>query len=269
MAIERSLTTLTVLYCAIALGVSIYPGRLNDLLFFSTLSGLCASPFVVLGYLVAKRTRLTTAFLSGSRAAFGRLAAASLGLVVLSYVVLHFFVADVLGTQISPRWADSLLSGAVLWGLFAPIVAFIFVVLPWMDRVRAKSSHPLRLRALTRPIAILLLTLVALWFDVPLRTAFIMNQPAFEHMVGDRVAISLSSCPAIGPYHIDECNAHIDGTTSFRVYTGPDGFGSDVIYYGFCHIPHERSSPLRAYGYHFTHIRDDWYWYRVESFRGT
>ena len=276
MAIERNLTTLTVLYCAIALGVSIYPGRLYDILFFSTLSGLCASPFVTLGYLVAKRTSLGRFFLSSSRGAVGRFAAACLGLVVVSYVLLHFFVADILGTQISPGWANSLLSDAVLWGLFAPVVALIFVALPWVDHVRDKSLDPLRFRTLARPVTISLLTLVAIGFDIPLRAVFIVNQPTFEKMVDDRVVTGHSLCPAIGPYHIDECRVHRDGGTYFRVHTGPDGLGSDVVHYGFCHWPCKSSSPFNVDGYCFTHIRHDWYWYwyrvewyRVESFTGT
>jgi len=64
---------------------------------------------------------------------------------------------------------------------------------------------------------------------------------------------------------VDDYAGDARGTVFFRVHSGSNGIGPDVMSYGFVRHPSQQGTPFGGAGYQVFHIVDDWYWFRVSD----
>lgn len=114
-------------------------------------------------------------------------------------------------------------------------------------------------------LLILSVTLVALYFYLPLRISFAACRGSFEALLVSSPASDPRFDRRIGPYRIDQCLVDDGGGTYFRVHEGGDGIGPDTISYGFCHLPDPQGSPFGAAKYRTYPLGNDWYWFRASD----
>jgi hypothetical protein len=93
-----------------------------------------------------------------------------------------------------------------------------------------------------------LATCALLTFSIPRRIAFATSRSAFQHLVeevrepdNDRVRLN----EWLGFFYVDEYAVDRRGGTYFRVHSGPDGIGPDLMSYGFCQSKFRRNTIWR------------------------
>ena len=172
-----------------------------------------------------------------------------------------------LAISIYPGVLNDLLSlVVVLVVLASPILLLIFVVLLYLQYRRgAQSEVPFPWKYSTLTLLILGGTYFALRPYIPRRVAFAACRPSFQRLVDEGVVDNQEFNRRIGPYYIDECRVDERGGTYFRVYSGQDGIGPDVMSYGFCYRPNADGSPFGAAHYGVHRMGKDWYWFRVSD----
>jgi hypothetical protein len=69
----------------------------------------------------------------------------------------------------------------------------------------------------------------------------------------------------IGIYWVDKYVADPRGGVYFRTGTGVDGFGPDVMSYGFAYRPNADGSPFGGARYGRWRLFGDWYWFRASD----
>jgi hypothetical protein len=110
--------------------------------------------------------------------------------------------------------------------------------------------------------AILFGTLALLWFRVPQRVAFAFCSSDLEPLA-DQAAAEGSLEPhagfRVGPYWIDDYAGDERGGVFFRVRTGPDGIGPDIMSYGFARRPNREGTPFGNAQYQRCHLFGGWY----------
>jgi len=84
-------TPATAVVCAAALAISIYPGRLNALLFFAALLGTLAAPFVVTGFAISAFTQRRRGNLKIPGIPWKRVAIPVL-MLVITFAALLFYI---------------------------------------------------------------------------------------------------------------------------------------------------------------------------------
>ena len=172
-----------------------------------------------------------------------------------------------LAISIYPGVLNDLLSlVVVLVVLASPILLLIFVVLLYLQYRRgAQGDFTFPWKYSTLTLLILGGTYVALRLYIPRRIAFAACRPSFQRLVDEGVVDNREFNRRIGPYYVDECRVDERGGTYFRVYSGADGIGPDVMSYGFCYRPNADGSPFGAAHYGVYRMGNDWYWYRASD----
>ena len=173
----------------------------------------------------------------------------------------------VLAISIYPGWLNDLFSLAVLLGfLAAPVVLAalaIFVFIQYRRGNLRLDEFPLKYAMIL--LLMLCTTYVALRFYLPRRIAFATCRSSFQQIVDDGIADDREFSRRIGPYQIDKCLIDDRGGTYFRVYSGVDGIGPDVMSYGFCYNPNRDGSPFGAAQYRTFRLGKGWYWFRASD----
>jgi hypothetical protein len=173
----------------------------------------------------------------------------------------------VLAISIYPGWLNDLFFFAVLLGsLAAPVVLAalaIFVFIQYRRGNLRLDEFPLKNAMIV--LLMLCTTYVALRFYIPRRIAFATCRSSFQQIVDDGIADDREFNRRIGPYQIDECLIDDRGGIYFRVYSGADGIGPDVMSYGFCHNPNRDGSPFGAAQYRTFRLGKGWYWFRASD----
>ena len=189
----------------------------------------------------------------------------TIGLVAVSIVCIVALAAS-----IYPGVLNDVLFGALLLSVIAvPIIAIVGVCtfgwLVWQGRLR-RVTIPWRQGGVA--LLMLLGTYTLLRFYVPRRIAFMASRSAFQRLVeqapeADNGTISLNR--RLGIYLVDEYSTDPRGGIYFRVYSGADGIGPDVMSYGFCYNPNSNGSPFGASQYRTFKMGNGWYWFRASD----
>jgi hypothetical protein len=155
-------------------------------------------------------------------------------------------------------------------GLF-PIIGLLgtvgAIVLACLWRVgRLGRLRELRIHAVVA-VAMLVCTYGLLKFYVPRRVAFAFSRSSFQQYL-DNSAQKANAVPLnerVGLYVVDEYAADARGGTYFRVYSGADGIGPDLMSYGFCYRPNATGTPFGAAHYRTFRLGNGWYWFRASD----
>ncbi len=159
-------------------------------------------------------------------------------------------------------WA---LLSSILWFPIA-LIAFVFLATFLSRRHRQGGLLPIPKWQAAAVPTLAVLTLVLLVFNVPRRLAFAFSRSAFESMAQSAPPPGITPVNAwLGLYWVDDYAGDARGTVFFRVYSGSDGIGPDVMSYGFARQPSQQSTPFGGAGYRVFHIVDDWYWFGVSD----
>lgn len=192
-------------------------------------------------------------------------AAANLAVVL---VLLACLLA--LTSSVYPGVLNDLVFLAILLSfIVAPVVGIIgsitLFVLVWRGRLKGAA---IRWGHVAAVIAILFGTYILLKKYVPRRIAFATSRSAFEQLVAQAPA---SDCQGstldkrLGVYRVDEYAADPRGGVYFRVYSGSDGIGPDVMSYGFCYNPNPEGTPFGAAHYRRFRMGNGWCWFRASD----
>jgi hypothetical protein len=121
---------------------------------------------------------------------------------------------------------------------------------------------PGRRRRRTVAALVLVLNCGLLWYGAPRRLAFLHARPAFEALIAAAPPAESTRGTldrALGVYHVDRFAADRRGGVYFRSRSGPDGFYTGRMSYGFSHRPNRRGSPFGDDKYALSHLVGDWY----------
>ena len=125
--------------------------------------------------------------------------------------------------------------------------------------VQEKQCFPKR-EALAIPI-LAFVALAMLVTDVPRQIAFLASKSAFDVAV-ESAPVSKYGVPfsrRLGVYKVDEWATDPRGGVYFRVHSGADGIGPDVMSYGFALKPNSKGSPFGRADYATYRLIGDWY----------
>jgi hypothetical protein len=160
---------------------------------------------------------------------------------------------------------DLLFMGILLSPLIVPVVGL--VLLSWyIVLARRGMLHEWRVTRTpgTIVLALLIATSVLLTLSIPRRIAFAAARDSFNEMlleatssVDRRVTVSRR----LGVYTVDEFATDPRGGAYFRVHSGYDGLGPDVMSYGFAYQPNKLGTPFGAKEYRVVQLDKDWYWF--------
>ena len=172
-----------------------------------------------------------------------------------------------LAISIWPGWLNDLLLVAIPIGLFAaPCIVLalgVFVFIQYRHGSLRIGGLPWKYATIT--VLMLITTYAALRFYIPRRIAFFSCRSSFQVIVDGGVVDNREFNRRIGPFRIDECLIDNRGGTYFRVYSGADGIGPDIISYGFCYNPNGSGSPFGAAHYRISRLGNGWYWFRASD----
>jgi hypothetical protein len=175
----------------------------------------------------------------------------------------------VLAASAIPGLLDDLLFPAI----FLLILALPFVAIGAVAAIVLVCWRHLRLAPIPWKRAVLILmifasTFILLKFYVPRRIAFAVSRSAFEELVMQspkppRQRAKLNT--RLGVYRVDEYAADPRGGVYFRVHSGGDGIGPDLLSYGFAYRPNQSGTPFGAARYRLFTLGGDWYWFRASD----
>ena len=115
---------------------------------------------------------------------------------------------------------------------------------------------------------VLVLNCCLLWCGAPRLLAFLHARPAFEACVA-AVPSAYSGGESfdrqLGAYHVDRFVADPRGGLYFRTRSGPDGFYTNRMAYGFSHRPNRAGSPFGDEKYALAHVVGDWYAFQASE----
>ena len=171
--------------------------------------------------------------------------------------------------SIYPGWLNDLLFVALLLGMFAaPVVLAVVAVAAIIQYRRGNLCFDcipwIHAAAI---LAMLFVTYAALRFYIPRRIAFASCRSSFQQIADNGLTNNPEFNRRIGPYYVDECLIDERGGAYFRVYSGADGIGPDVMSYGFCCDPNRDGSPFGAAHYRTFRLGNGWYWFRASDDR--
>lgn len=151
---------------------------------------------------------------------------------------------------------------------WSPVIALAggvlaLVLKPW----RYQFGHPSLLQ-LGAVLAIVVGTVVLLWFGVPRTLAFAVSQDEFEAQVVEaqmqEQGITSLQQP-LGIIFVEDYATDSRGGTYFRVSQVQDGIGPDMLSSGFVYQPNDKGTPYGAARYELVALDGDWYWFRVSN----
>lgn len=188
---------------------------------------------------------------------FGKIAAAATAVVCAVALVVSIY----------PGWLNDLLSMAILLCLFVTPIILVVVAVVVITLYRRRSLHFDRTtwKCVALIAAMLFVTFIALRFYVPRRIPFAWCRTSFQQIVDNGLEEDHEFNRTIGPYFVDECLTDERGGAYFRVYSGADGIGPDVMSYGFCYKPNNEGSPFGAAHYRTFQLGDNWHWFRASD----
>jgi hypothetical protein len=111
-------------------------------------------------------------------------------------------------------------------------------------------------------VSLLLLNAGLLWYDVPCKLAFLHARPAFEASVAAAPKLYSGSKTIgrrFGAYHVERLAADPRGGVFFQTSSGPDGFYTNRMKYGFSLRPNQAGCPFGDEKYFLSHVVGDWY----------
>lgn len=169
--------------------------------------------------------------------------------------------------SIYPGWLNDLVFPAVIFGIFvAPVILVGFGVFTFIQFRRGNvGTREIPWKRIATTLMMLCVTYVMPRFYIPRRIAFSACHSSFQRIVDGGAVNDREFNRGIGPYRIDECLVDDLGGTYFRVYSGADGMGPDVMSYGFCYNPNPDSSPFGAAHYRTFRLGNGWYWFRASD----
>jgi hypothetical protein len=179
------------------------------------------------------------------------------------------------------------LLGDVLFASFFILVFFLSVCLPVLAIAgvvylvrRHSGSGKKKVESLTKPLAdaigfdrplgrnrslakfapSMIAIVVFLYFQVPLRVAFLFSRPAFDRAVTySREWWDKKASARLGIYTVDSCCIDPRGGVYFRTFQGVDGISPDTMSHGFVFKPNPTGTPFGRAGYQYSHLIGDWY----------
>ena len=167
---------------------------------------------------------------------------------------------------------DVLFVVALFAFLWVPLVALVIAsVLLWRLRrgSRTPSGATVQRRVprwqLWATATVALATCAALWLELPLRAAFWASREAFDEALGALPDDGAEWHQRLGVYRVWDVRSDPRGGTYFRVRTGSDGIGPDVVSHGFVRGPNLDGSPYGAGGYRISRLAGDWYRFRASD----
>ena len=158
-----------------------------------------------------------------------------------------------------------LMAVAVLALVLAPIalLTLILIAVKLVRRQGRLSDLPLREAAAVALFAVATAGLVV--FAVPRRVAFALSRSAFDEACKSAPSSKQELNSRLGLYHVDEYAKDSRGGVFFRVGTGPDGLGPDLMSYGFVYQPNREGTPFGAAHYELSHLTGDWYLFQASD----
>lgn len=189
-------------------------------------------------------------------------------------VILVLIILLSLTLQVISLW-PGLLSNVLWWVIISgiicvPLLAAAGIVLAvFLIRLFLKSPN-----AAVRPVLYLavggmvfLAALVWIYIHGPLRMAFYITQSSFKPYLGEPIekGTRYYTTARIGIWNIDRRETDFRGGRYFRIGKGPDGFGPDIISYGFAYRPNKDGSPFGNAKYHLSRLNKDWYFFSASD----
>jgi len=118
--------------------------------------------------------------------------------------------------------------------------------------------------------AILVLTVAIWWLQIPLRIPFYFCKTSFEPFVklaptSEYVGETHALNKRLGIWYVDQYAVDPRGGTYFRIASGQEGFGPDVISYGFAFKPNLKGSPFGNARYYCSNLVGHWYYFEVSD----
>jgi hypothetical protein len=189
------------------------------------------------------------------------------GDVAIALAILGCLTA--LAASVVPGLLDDLLFPA----MFLLILALPVVVIGAVVAIVLVCWRRLRLASIPWKRAVLILMIFAgafilLKFYVPCRIAFAVSRSAFEELVMQSPKPSRQRAKLnrrLGVYRVDEYAADPRGGVYFRVHSGGDGIGPDLMSYGFAYRPNKSGTPFGAAHYRLFTLGGDWYCFRASD----
>ena len=167
----------------------------------------------------------------------------------------------VLGLSIYPGWLQDLLYWSIILGLFASPILVGILAFFLFTQYRRGNFRVKRVawNCAIVTLSMLFTTYVILKLYVPRRFAFAACRGSFQQIVDEGVEDGFECNQSIGPFKINDCLVDERGGTFFRVHSGGDGVGPDIMSYGFCYKPNRHGTPFGASGYRTYPLGEGWY----------
>ncbi len=188
----------------------------------------------------------------------------------IGHGVIGLMCMVALALSIYPGVLNNLVFVAIMLSFIGlPIMAIVGAIIlgwfAWRGRLRCVTIPWTHVGA---ALLLLLGTYTLLKFYVPRRIAFAASRSAFERHFAQTA--QPENGPALlnrrlGVYQVDQYSVDPRGGTYWRVYSGADGIGPDVMSYGFCYNPNSKGSPFGAAHYRTFRLSDGWYWFRASD----
>ena len=241
--IAKTTTWLSGVVCLTVLGLSIYPGWLQDLLYWSIILGLFASPILVgiLAFFLFTQYRR--------------------GIFRTSRVPKFYAIV----TLVRSSSKCSVIGASVAILARRSKQANLHDSSMQTNAARSRRNPPGRYKFAMTALSMLLTTYTILKLYLPRRFAFAACRGSFQQIVDEGVEDEFEFNQSIGPYKINDCFVDERGGTFFRVHSGGDGIGPDIMSYGFCYKPNRHGTPFGASGYRTYPLGEGWYWFQASD----
>jgi hypothetical protein len=124
------------------------------------------------------------------------------------------------------------------------------------------GQPPARRRWLAPAALVLILNCGLLWWGVPRWLAFLHARPGFEAFIATAPPVYSSGegfDRRLGVYRVNRLATDPRGGVYFQTRSGPDGFRTSKMTYGFSYRPNQAGSPFGDEKYALLHVVNDWY----------
>ena len=113
---------------------------------------------------------------------------------------------------------------------------------------------------------VLALTIMLLFFHIPIRSTFFITKGSFSRIVNfEDFSAESSGNQWVGIWFVDECKVDNNGGLYFRIGEDMDGIGPDTMSFGFAYKPNLKTSPFGGAGYELSKVSEDWYYFSVSD----
>lgn len=194
-------------------------------------------------------------------------------MIPVTLIILVITIIASLTLQVISLWPG--LFSEVLWWIilsgviwFPLLVIMSIVLLVFLIRKFRKSPH-----SVVRPLlylgisaAVLLFTILWIYLHGPLRIAFHFSRGSFDNHIGNGI-VEESGSDKIFRVSVWNVQKQIDprGGYYFRIDSGPDAIGPDIMSYGFVYKPNVEGSPFGNAKYRLSKLDRDWFFFSVSD----